>query len=78
MSQKIWKWSPSQHECAVIFGIDAVDAYEDGETSVEALSRLGQVKFYEFNSIPELNAFIRGVEEAQGALDALSVDDLTQ
>ncbi|MCG7629059.1 hypothetical protein MHM88_14705 [Epibacterium sp. MM17-32] len=78
MSQRIWKWSPSQHEVAVIFGSDAVDAYEEGETSVEALKRLGLVKFYEFDSIPELNAFIMGIEEAQTGMEGLPVDDLTQ
>jgi hypothetical protein len=78
MKQKQWKWLPDPHDCAVIFGIDAVDAYNAGETSLEALEGFGQVKFYEFNTLSELNAFLRGVDAAQGALDALPVDDLTQ
>lgn len=73
-----WNWAPSPRECAVIYGTDAVDAYNSGETSVEALEGLGQVKFYQFPSVAELNAFIMGVEQAQGALDALPVDDLTR
>lgn len=77
MSKTTWKWSPKPLEVAVIYGVDAVDAYHDGETDVEVLSHLGQVKFFDFPSVAELNAFIRGVEEAQGALDALPVDDLT-
>lgn len=77
MPKTNWKWFPKPLEIAVIYGIDAVDAYNYGETRVEELSRLGQVKFFEFQSVAELNAFIHGVEEAQGALDALPVDDLT-
>lgn len=77
MSRTTWKWSPKPFEIAVIYGIDAVDAYHEGETRVEVLTSLGQVKFYEFPSIAEMNAFIKGVEVAQGALDALAVDDLS-
>jgi hypothetical protein len=75
--EKQWNWSPKLHECAVIYGTDAVDAYNEGQTSLEALKGLGQVKFYNFGTIPELNAFLRGIDAAQGALDALPVDDLT-
>ena len=64
------------HECDVIFGLDAVDAYNTGTTSLEALQRLGTVKHYRFISLRELNAFLLGIEEAQGALDVLAVDDL--
>lgn len=77
-TKKQWNWSPKPHECAVIYGTDAVDAYHGGQTSFEALQGLGQVKFYEFATIPELNAFLKGVDAAQGALDALPVDDLTK
>lgn len=72
-----WKWQPERHDCAVIFGVDAVDAYNTGVTSVEELKEKGAVKFYSFPHVDELNAFILGIEEAQGALDALPVDDLT-
>lgn len=75
MSQRITR-KLSLHDCHVIFGIDAVDAYNDGETSLEMLSHLGVVKHYSFVSVRELNAFLMGIEEAQGALDALAVDDL--
>jgi len=71
-----WKWQASPHECAVIYGLPAIEAYHDGETSLEVLKTLGRVKFFDFPSVVELNAFIKGIEEAQGVLDALPVDDL--
>lgn len=64
------------HEITVVFGLQAVDAYHDGEYSAEALRRLGAIKSYRFATIPELNAFIHGIEEGQGYLDAIAVDDL--
>jgi len=60
MQPRNWKWKNSPLEIAVVFGVDAVDAYNGGETSVDALSRIGQVKLYEFNSVAEMNAFIHG------------------
>jgi len=69
--------STKPHRVDVIFGLDAVDAYNAGQTSTAALRRCGTVKYYEFTTVFELNAFVLGIEEAQGALDALAVDDLS-
>lgn len=73
---QVWKWLPKPHECAVVIGFDAVDAYNGGLTSASQLQELGQVRYFSFGSVEELNAFILGTEIAQGALDSLAVDDL--
>lgn len=65
------------HEVQVIFGSTAVQAYLDGEHDEETLSMLGRIKTYRFKTVPELNAFIHGVEEARGHANAVAVDDLT-
>lgn len=65
------------HELAVIFGHLAVHAYLNGERRSDMLRRLGgEIRRYRFETIPELNAFIIGIEEAAGFDDAICVDDL--
>lgn len=64
------------HRATVIFGEAAVDAYEHGIADVETLRRLGSVKSYRFKSLPELNAFLFGIEEGNGYLEAMAVESL--
>ncbi|MCH8506877.1 MAG: hypothetical protein LAT50_21565 [Ectothiorhodospiraceae bacterium] len=47
------------HSVSVILGREAVVAYEKGELPQQALRRLGVVRDYNFDSIQELNAFMR-------------------
>ena len=76
MELQRWRWSPRQHEIAVVSGREAVAAYNAGELSVEKLNELGNVRFFEFTSIPEVNAFIKGIDVLQVNLEAQAVDDL--
>lgn len=63
------------YDCHIIFGERAVQAYNEGETCKFILQGVGEVKYYCFHSIRELNAFILGIEEAGGGR-VLAVDDL--
>lgn len=69
MQQKFSK----QHSVSIIFGREAVVAYEKSELPQEALRRLGVIRDYQFDSINELNAFIHGVQEVRGHADFLPV-----
>lgn len=64
------------HEIFVVMGICAVTAYEDGENDYQVLSQLGKVLRFEFPSVREANAFIRGIELAQGQASILPVEDI--
>lgn len=64
------------HECHVIFGEAAVTTYEQGELSIPILNGIGRVKYYQFTTLAELNAFLFGISEAASETDVLPVDDL--
>ncbi|SNT40019.1 hypothetical protein [Antarctobacter heliothermus] len=67
---------PTPLEVAVILGTKGVDAYYRGEIRIDTLLGLGPVKTFNFLTVPEVNAFIQGVDATQGFLDALATDDL--
>ena len=60
----------------VLFGERAIDQYIAGQYSVGVLRDLGPVHHFSFGTVQELNAFVRGVELAQGTDEAICVDDL--
>lgn len=66
---------PPRLEITVVFGIAATRAYLDGERDFDALNQVGRVKTYKFDTLPEMNAFIQGVDDAVGFLDVYYVED---
>lgn len=67
---------PKPHSAWVIFGVAAIEAYEGGIQDVETLKCLGRVKEYRFHSLPELNAFLHGIQEANGHYEMMAVEKL--
>lgn len=78
MSQMKKDACPSQHRINVILGTDAVSAYCAGENRFAVLRNLGPVTSHDFCSLREMNAFMYGVDMAQGFKDAMAVDDLIE
>lgn len=64
------------HECFVIFGHEAIQAYQQGESSLSLLNDLGKVRKFSFPTLCELNAFIYGLELVTSLDQVLAVDDL--
>lgn len=59
----------------LILGQMATAAYEDGERDLQKLKSLGTIKREEFDSLPEMNAYMKGVEDATGYLTSLIIED---
>lgn len=70
------KFSP--HNCYVLYGRAAVEAYEAGTHHIPELQRLGAVKLFSFVNVRELNAFLLGLEEGGRSAKTLAVDDLEE
>ena len=64
-----------QLRLTIVFGLAATRAYQDGERDQEVLNRIGRFKYFSFESLEEMNAFILGIEEAVGYLDTHFVED---
>jgi hypothetical protein len=74
-SQKFSGRPKRQLGLTIVFGLAATRAYQGGERDQEVLNRIGRFKYFSFDSLEEMNAFILGIEEAVGYLDTHFVDD---
>lgn len=65
---------PKQLKLIVILGKIATMTYADGERDMEVLAALGTIKREKFNTLPEMNAYIQGIEDATGFLDSIIIE----
>lgn len=76
MSQMEYSGRPSKpHRVYVVFGVEATRAYIEGERDLAVLNQRGRFATFTFDTVGELNAFIKGVEEATGYLDTLMLEE---
>lgn len=65
------------HILPVVFGADAVSAYDDGETDMDTLLDLGEVEQFGFSLKRDMTMFIRGMLAAIGKSDYMIALDLS-
>ncbi len=67
MSQKL-------HKVVVLYGVNAIEAFVNGEADLCELEKLGATKVFSFGTAEELKAFTLGLEEARGYADVAYCD----
>lgn len=63
------------HTVTIIFGDAAVRAFNNGERSRAELQNLGDIVERTFSSKIEANAYLMGIDDADGWLDSMVLED---
>ena len=75
MSPEQYSGRPTkQLRVTVILGKMATMAYADGERDLALLAAVGTIKEERFESLPEMNAYIQGIQDATGFLNSLIIE----